>query len=330
MTWLTWRQLRFPLVSVYAALAVVTALLAGTRLVGGGDPGDGEFWYSAGLFAVNGLPVLLGVFWGVPMITRELEAGTHNLVWNQSVTRTRWLAVKLGIGVPAAALTAGLLSLVVTWWADPIDTSPVPERVRNFGRLMTPVVFAARGIAPVGYAAFAFVLGIAVAILLRRTVTAMAVTLVVYVAVQLAVPLAVRPHVLPPVGDTVAITAANIAGIQAEEGSGGDVPEALTVRGPAGAWVLTNETVDANGAVVRPLPAVVGGCLPPPVENAHDVDLAQIRACFARLSDHGYRQHLTYQPASRFWPLQWVELALFGVLSALVTWFCFVRLRRLS
>ncbi|PSL52190.1 ABC-2 family transporter [Saccharothrix carnea] len=329
MTWLTWRQLRFPLVSVYAALAVVTALLAGTRLVGGQDPGDGEFWYSAGLFAVNGLPALLAVFWGVPMITRELEAGTHNLVWNQSVTRTRWLAVKLGIGVPAAALTAGLLSLVVTWWADPVDTSAVPERVGNFGRLMTPVVFAARGIAPVGYAAFAFVLGIAVAILLRRTVTAMAVTLVVYAAVQLAVPLAVRPHLLPPVGETVAITEANIAGIRAEEGGRG-APEALTVLAPAGAWVLTNETVDANGAVVRPLPAVVGDCLPPAAEDPRDLDLDRIHACFARLSDHGYRQHLTYQPASRFWPLQWVELALFLVLSAPVTWFCFGRLRRLS
>ena len=37
-----------------------------------------------------------GVFWGAPLVARELEAGTHRLVWNQSVTRTRWLAIKLG------------------------------------------------------------------------------------------------------------------------------------------------------------------------------------------------------------------------------------------
>ena len=52
------------------------------------------------------LPALIGLFWGAPLIARELEAGTHRLVWNQSVTRGRWLAVKLGlIGLAAAAAT---------------------------------------------------------------------------------------------------------------------------------------------------------------------------------------------------------------------------------
>jgi hypothetical protein len=55
-----------------------------------------------------------------------------------------------------------------------------------------------------------------------------------------------------------------------------------------------------------------------------------MRSCFARLDDLGYRQHLAYQPASRFWALQWVELAAFLALSALLTWFCFRRLRHLS
>jgi hypothetical protein len=32
-------------------------------------------------------PLLIGAFWGAPMIARELEAGTHRLVWNQSVTQ---------------------------------------------------------------------------------------------------------------------------------------------------------------------------------------------------------------------------------------------------
>ena len=43
--------------------------------------------------------------------------GTFRLAWNQSVTRTRWLAVKLGLIGLAAMATAGLLSLMVTWWA---------------------------------------------------------------------------------------------------------------------------------------------------------------------------------------------------------------------
>ncbi|MCC8250717.1 ABC transporter permease subunit [Saccharothrix luteola] len=330
MTWLAWRQLRFPVISVYAALVPAGIALVISRPVGRAF-GDHGFTYLAGMLAVQLLPAVLGVFWGVPMITRELETGTHNLVWNQSVTRTRWLAVKLGLGVPAAVVAAGVLSLVVSWWADPIDTAAGLDDERGFNSRVTPLVFAARGIAPIGYAAFAFVLGIAVAILLRRTVTAMAVTLLVYFAVQLVVPVAVRPHVLPPIEESVTLTARSIAGVQTEEGANGDVPRSLRVVEPAGAWVLANETVDANGVVARPLPAAVGDCLPPAsTEPPTLLDLDRIRACFARLDDLGYRQHLAYQPLSRFWPLQWVELACYLTLSALVTWFCFRRLRHLS
>jgi hypothetical protein len=327
MTWLTWRQLRVPVLSVYAFLAVAGVILAVTRP-------DGTYFthqeslYTGSQVGVHLLPILLGVFWAVPMIARELETGTHNLVWNQSITRTRWLTVKLGVGVPAAVVAAGLLSLAVTWWAGPVDSAAGAKVEDNITARLTPMVFAARGVAPVGYAAFAFVLGIAVAILLRRTVTAMAVTLVVYAAVQLAVPLAVRPHVLPPVEEAVTITARNIAGVQVDDGV---VPQSLFVLEPAGAWVLVNETVDANGAVVRPLPDVVGDCLPPSsTESPAVLDFERIHTCFARLSDHGYRQHLVYQPGSRFWPFQWLELAMFLALSALLTWFCFRRLRHLS
>ncbi len=259
MTWLTWRQLRFPVVSVYAALALAGVALAITH------PGRGgvdalESWYDGSLIAVYALPAALGVFWGVPMITRELETGTYNLVWSQSITRTRWLAVKLGVGAPADVVAAGLLSLAVTWWAEPVDATA--DLGRGFESRVVPVVFAARGIAPIGYAAFAFVLGTAVAILWRRTATAMAVTLVVYAGVQVAVPLAVRPHLVPPTEEAVTLTARSIAGVRTAPGPSGDVPERLRVVEPADAWVLANETVDANGAVVSPLPAVVGHCMP--------------------------------------------------------------------
>jgi hypothetical protein len=327
MTWLAWRQLRFPLLSVYAALALVVVVLVLTRPERGGVGGE-EFLYRSGMLAVYALPAVLGVFWGVPMITRELEAGTHNLVWNQSTTRTRWLAVKLGLGVPAAAVAAGLLGLVVTWWADPVDAVAGEG---GYDSRITPGVFAARGIAPFGYAAFAFVLGVVIAILVRRTVVAMAVTLVVFTAVQVAVPFAVRPHLMPPVEESVALTAGTIAGVRAEPGPDGDVPEALRVVEPDGAWVLANETLDPNGAVVHRLPASVGGCLPRvPIGDIDDRVLDRMRECFARLSELGYRQHLAYHPASRFWPLQWLELALYLAMAALLTWFCFRRLRHLS
>ena len=40
-------------------------------------------------------PAVTGLFWDAPLLARELETGTFALAWNQSVTRARWLAVKL-------------------------------------------------------------------------------------------------------------------------------------------------------------------------------------------------------------------------------------------
>jgi len=273
------------------------------------------------------LPAVLGVFWGVPLVARELESGTHSLVWNQTVTRRRWLGTKLGVGVLAAMVAAGLLSLVVTWWASPIDALSMQSTDRGMLNRMAPVVFAARGIVPIGYAAFAFVLGVAVGIVLRRTVAAMAVTLVLFFAVLLAMPYLVRPYILPALDDTVHITPASIMGIQ---GNNQGVVEAITVREPAGAWVLTDETVDPSGNTVSPLPDLVGSCLPRPERNVAPPDPESVGECVAQLGEHGYTQHVAYQPGYRFWPLQWLELAVFLALSTLLTWFSFRRLRHLS
>jgi ABC-type transport system involved in multi-copper enzyme maturation permease subunit len=333
MTWLAWRQFRLPVLSVFAALAAVgvVLLITGPDLVGETNFSDQEFPYSAGLLLLYALPAVIGVFWGVPLVTRELETGTHNLVWNQTVTRKRWLATKVGMGALAAMVAAGLLSLAVSWWASPIDAMAASDD-GQFESRMSPVVFAARGIVPIGYAAFAFVLGIAVGILLRRTVAAMAVTLVVFAAVQVAVPLVVRPYILPPTEETVTITEESIRGMQAQEVGGRLVSEAITVAHPAGSWVLTDETIGPDGNAVFPLPSAVSDCFgPAPTPGVGPgQDIVETRTCLAQLDDLGYHQQLTYQPASRFWPLQWVELGFFLALSALLTWFCFRRIRHVS
>lgn len=65
------------------------------------------------------MPGLIGAFWGAPLLTREVEAGTHRLVWNQSVTRTRWLTVKVGMIGVASAIAAGVFSLMLTGLVQP-------------------------------------------------------------------------------------------------------------------------------------------------------------------------------------------------------------------
>ena len=326
MTWLTWRQLRIPALAVYAALAVIAVILAitGPELVGRTNFSDQDVLYGGTILVLYLLPAAIGLFWGAPMITRELESGTHSLVWNQTVTRKRWLTTKLAVGVPAAAVAAGLLSLAVTWWASPIDTL-ASTQTEALSRI-SPVVFAARGIVPIGYAVFALVVGVAVGMVLRRTVAAMAVTLVVLAAVLIAVPLLVRPYLLPAVQENVTISNSSITNIT---GTPAGVEE-IGVASPAGAWLLANETVDPAGNVVSPLPDFVQNCMPKPGRDTGPPDPRGVKGCMAQLDTHGYHQRLTYQPGSRFWPLQWLELALLLAVSALLTWFSYRRIRHLS
>ncbi|MFD9892504.1 transporter [Amycolatopsis sp. NPDC059027] len=320
MIWLTWRQFRVQAVAVYGILLVLAAVLvlAGRPLPGSRaplDPGHGLL-YHGGIVVMYALPALIGVFWGAPLVARELEAGTHRLAWNQTVTRSRWLGVKLALIGLAAVLAAGLLSLAVTWWADAVDNAVTTgDRGGSFAVRLSPVIFGVRGIAPIGYAVFAFVLGVAVGILVRRTVLAMAVTLVVFAAVQLAVPFVVRPHLLPATEETVTITASNIARMGLNDA--GEF-ELLTVSGPQGAWMLSNETLDGGGQVVRP-PSWLAECIPPPGRTSRPVPAKE---CLAKLADDGYRQRITYQPAARFWPLQLIETALYLVLAAALSALC--------
>ncbi|EOD57164.1 hypothetical protein [Amycolatopsis vancoresmycina] len=327
MTWLTWRQFRTPALSVLAGLIAIAVVLAvtGPQLVGRTDFSDEDALFGGTILVLYLLPAVIGVFWGVPMITRELESGTHSLVWNQTVTRKRWLTTKLGFGLLAAVLAAGALSLAVSWWASPIDALSAVQTDRGMLARISPVVFGARGIAPIGYAAFALVLGVAVGMLLRRTVAAMAVTVVALTAVLLAVTLLVRPHLLPPQTETVAITPENITNITGNDKQG--ITE-IGVRKPAGAWELANETLDPAGNVVTSMPDFLQDCSPRP--GAAPPERGDIQACVARLGAHGYHQRVTYQPGSRFWPLQWLELALYLAMTTLLTWFCFRRLRHLS
>ncbi|MBP2330872.1 hypothetical protein JOF56_011257 [Kibdelosporangium banguiense] len=100
--------------------------------------------------------------------------------------------------------------------------------------------------------------------------------------------------------------------------------ERIGVVDPKGVWRLGNETVDPAGNVITSLPAAIVDCMPKASRDSATVpDFRVIRSCLAKLDSLGYKQRLTYQPGDRFWPLQWLELGMFLVLSGLLTWFCF-------
>jgi hypothetical protein len=263
------------------------------------------------------------------------------LVWNQSTTRQRWLAMKLAVTGALAVVVCGLLSLVVSWWSSPIDRAVAAGHGNGRFSLprLDPVVFGARGIVSIGYVVFGLAVGVALGLLLRRSIPAVALTLVLVTAAEILVPRLVRPHLISPVVANVVISTQNLDGIQIRGGPNDREtgPVRITVRaGGPGDWGLANETVDSTGRVPATLPSWLSTCIRenvgvPRTQGATKATAPgrdALEPCFTRLASEGYRQHVTYQPARSFWSLQVRETALLLVLAGLLIGFCFWRIGR--
>ncbi|MFE1147662.1 transporter [Streptomyces albidoflavus] len=333
MIWLTWRQFRTQAAVLFAAVAVLAATLAvtgpqladlyrtaGSSLLDQVSSADQTLYYT-GLLVVLAVPAVIGMFWGAPLISRELETGTHYLAWNQGVTRTRWLATKLGLGAAASMAAAGLTSLAVSWWSSPIDRAVNGGGATDtyFPRL-DPVAFAARGVAPMSHAAFAFVLGVALGLVIRRTLPAMATTFTLYAAVQIVVPMWIRSHLAAADRTTVPIEPDG-APISIQDGARQIVAHLEEVPG---AWVTSQQTLNAAGQPAS-VPSSFADCLR---TESGPPALQQVDRCVADLGALGYQQQVTYQPAGNFWVLQWAETGLYLSLALALTGFCAWWIRR--
>jgi len=346
MIWLSWRQSRLTVAVLYSALLAfaVALLLTGPQLADAysHDARTVLTWasaqrsdrtlYNVGIAAGFVVPALIGAFWGAPMVAREVEAGTHRLVWTQSVTRDRWLSAKLGWGLLGALAATATMSLGLTWWAYPIDRAVNGTGAPDEGSLfsvarISPEVFASRGLAPIGYAAFALALGVLAGAVLRRTVPAMAVTLAAYVLLQVFMPSLVRTHLVSPHMTTTPITAETLHGFRGKGPT--SIDELIIEADTPGAWVRSTLTVDGTGKPVRSYPSWVSTCLPPPGKQQGDVGVREA-SCFDRLTSAGYGQRSTYVAASQYWTVQWRETGLLLVGAGLLVGACFWRVRRLS
>ena len=271
-------------------------------------------------------PAVIGLFWGAPLIARELETGTFDLTWSQSVTRTRWLAVKLAVGGLAAMTVTEALSLLFSWWAAPLSRAAGQGGSRKSLGLnqFNPLAFATHGLTPLGYAAFAFALGVTVGALIRRTAPAMAVTLAIFVAVQIAMPLWIRPNLLPASHATGTITAHTLSSLLGQPDPSSHILTytlAASLPGQPEAYIESSSATDTKG---HPVSTVVPSACSPGAERGED--FADLAKC---LTSQGIRVAVTYQPASRYWPLQGAETGIFLVLSLALVGYCFRRITRL-
>jgi hypothetical protein len=307
MTWLVWRQHRNQAYAAAAALAAFAVLLLVTGMqmasqyhsalascAASSTCGSLASTLSLGtpvLFTLVTLtlavPCLLGAFWGGPLVARELETGTSQFAWLQSVTRRHWLTVKTGWMLLAAAAWGGAVSALITWWSSPQNA--LHHQNFDFGK------FDTQGIVPVGYALFAVALGIAAGTLVRRTLPALAITLGVFTALRLVIANYLRPHYL-----TAITTTFNVIHPVTPSGSNWQLSQG--VIGPGG------QMYSSGGLVINGIPVIPSAC------RTH-LSLGP-RGIISCVINHGYRGYITYQPANRYWAFQGIETGIFVLLAA--------------
>jgi hypothetical protein len=340
---LTWRQFRTQAavaLAALAAVAIVTAITGPhlvhvyrTAVIGCDARGDCSTVTAAFLrldggirawlgFLVIVVPAIIGIFWGAPLVAREIEDGTFRLAWTQSVTRTRWLSVKLAMVGLAGVVAAGLFSWLATWWASPLDR----VKMSQFA------TFDQRGLVAVGYAAFAFALGVTAGVVARRTLVAMATTPVAFIAARLMFIHWVRPRLFAPAMQSLALDPVSTGfGSTGSLLSGGG-PDNLQPVAPniPNAWITSTRIVDNAGhaltsQVLKSTCPTVGQGRPAPGGPSRGPAPAgaqqALHDCVVKVGA-SYHQVVTFQPAERYWPLQWCETAIFLAAALALAGFC--------
>ena len=249
--------------------------------------GDSSVLQSGGAQTVSslmfGVPVLLGAFAGAPLLSRELDSGTFRFAWTQGAGRTRWALSTLLVPALAATAATGAFTALFYWYLRPfLALGQVSE--------MLPLTFALLGVAFAAWTLLAYALAAFLGTLLRRTVPAMVITLVVYIVLAMQTATAIRPHYAAPV----------------------TVPSASAAAASSG-WVISMFAKSATGQELsqQSLFAAFQQQAPASVQNSGHPGAFQ-----AWLTQHGYTQWTTLQPDSRFWEFQLIEGAWLTALSA--------------
>ena len=319
MVWVTWRQHRFALTGVAALLGGLAvyvwlvgrqlhhAYAAATACRPAGSPVcsglvnsfNGMDAHLANGFVWQPVPALIGAFVGAPLLARELETGTFRYAWTQGFGRWRWALAKLVLLAVVVTAAAGAFSVLLSWYYQPYFAAGNQARFLSEVSPFASGLFDLRGVAFAAWTLAAFAIGGLAGVLIRRVVPAIVATLAVYAGLAFAVGMFLRQHYLTPL---------------------------LTSKERARLRVDPEPVVD-QGRQVRVRPGSIrasSSVMPSASAGAGPATSASRDLSGSASSQHGYTQWTSYQPASRFWPFQWIEggwlLALSVLLIAVTVW----------
>lgn len=251
MIWVTWRQHRtqaFVCLALFCAVTIAAIALGawmrstfsadglGACLARSGGAGcadvitsftqkfSGPAMVPLGILLVA-IPGYLGAVVGAPLLGAELERGTWQLAWSQTVPRTRWLVTQLALVMGGLVVFGAAVTAVVTWARAPLDEVSV--------RAQPPLNF--EGLFLTCSLLCAFALGVLAGLLLRNTIGAMVVAYIAWEVPFLLVTLLSGPLHLLTATKTIACTtwcaSASANSVPPVTGSFGDLVTSLTRTG---------------------------------------------------------------------------------------------------
>jgi hypothetical protein len=252
--------------------------------------------------ALSALPLLVGVFVGAPLVSREIESGTFRFAWTQATPRSRLVFATLGVlAGGAAGMAAGLGLLFGGWYAHVyyVVLAPLDSQWQ-----VTP--FATTWWLLSVWTVSALVISALVGTIIRRTVAAMAATAAL-VGGLIYAGRVVLPEVLHVGASTArlqlhsAVEHLVVGTISAQSQPGWHLPP--------GSWLLRSWMTGPDGRVLGRSASVH-------VRNTLSARTASGAARW--LAVHHDAFWVSYQPPSHFWMLQGAE----GVVLLAVATLC--------
>lgn len=294
LLWLTWRQHRWALIGTLVLAAVLVGWMTYLSMEltdlwhqcheafcpenspqGRRTGGSSILILTLGALSrlVQYMPLLIGVFIGVPVLTREHEQRTLLLAWSQDVSPTRWLWTKLGmLGLFVTAVTAAVAGVS--------DHLQHTATLVGPGTLFDYVPFLNTGMLPVAISICWFAVGVALGAAIKRTLPAVFGVIAGFIGltylVQWRYPTLMKPlsAQLQMDGQDRSLLRDNALVVK-----GGMVD--YGIDGPSGAFDASERQL--SGLELQRL------CPP-------DNDGGRMLSCLSNLHLH---QHLQYQPGSR-------------------------------
>jgi len=228
-----------------------------------------------------------------------METGTFRYAWTQGFGRWRWALAKLMLLAVTVAAAAGTFSAVISWYYQPYFAVGNQNLGISAATPLASSLFDLRGVGLAAWTLAAFAIGALAGMLIRRVVPAIVATLAAYTGLAIAAGSFLRQHYMT----SLLTSSQNV---------------------PGSAWIMSQWWTRGGRFAFTgqpPMSILQQYCTPGPQGSRAVKTAGTITQC---LSQHGYTQWTSYQPASRFWSFQLIEagwlLALSALLIAATAW----------